>query len=88
MAGDEGEPPGGLGFPGDGDVVGALARADAARAARAYPLVVRTGPVFAVVEAHQGDVPTSRTDTQNMFLCRAGYFAGFAMVGSRRSVWA
>jgi hypothetical protein len=21
-------------------------------------------------EAHQGDVPTSRTDTQNVFLCR------------------
>jgi hypothetical protein len=23
-------------------------------------------------EAHQGDVPTSRTDTQNVFLCRIG----------------
>src|SRR5205823_8664626 len=23
-------------------------------------------------EAHQGDVPTSRTDTQNVFLCRCG----------------
>ena len=50
MAGDEGRVPGGLGFPGDGDVVGALSRADAARAVRAYPVVVRTGPVFAVVE--------------------------------------
>jgi Family of unknown function (DUF5954) len=38
------------GFPGDGDVVGALARADAARAVRAYRVAVRTGPVFAVAE--------------------------------------
>jgi hypothetical protein len=24
----------------------------------------------------------------NILICRAGYFVGFAMVGSRRSVWA
>jgi hypothetical protein len=49
MAGDKEQAPGGLGFPGNTDVEGALARADAARAARAYP-VVRTGPVLAVAE--------------------------------------
>jgi Family of unknown function (DUF5954) len=37
-------------WPGDGDVVGVLARQDATRARRAYPRTVILGPVFAVVE--------------------------------------
>jgi Family of unknown function (DUF5954) len=37
-------------WPGDGDVVGVLARQDATRARRAYPRTVILGPVYAVVE--------------------------------------
>ena len=35
-------------------------------------------------EAHQGDVPTSPTDTQNVFLCRIGHAPGQAESSQRR----
>jgi Family of unknown function (DUF5954) len=50
MAGDEGGVLGGSAWPGDGDVMAALTRQDAADALLAYPVAVPTGPVFAVVE--------------------------------------
>jgi hypothetical protein len=46
MAGDEGD----AAWPGDGDVMAALMRQDAADAYLAYPAAIPTGPVFAVVE--------------------------------------
>jgi hypothetical protein len=50
MTGNDGEALGADTWPGDGDVVGVLARQDATRARRAYPRTVILGPVFAVVE--------------------------------------
>ncbi len=50
MNGSGGEALDGDAWPGDGDVVGVLARQDATRARRAYPRTVILGPVFAVVE--------------------------------------
>ncbi|HEY5987873.1 MAG TPA: DUF5954 family protein, partial [Streptosporangiaceae bacterium] len=50
MNGSDGEALGADTWPGDGDVVGVLARQDATRARRAYPRTVILGPVFAVAE--------------------------------------